>query len=139
MKFYKRGFAPGVFDMFHIGHLNILKRAKENCEFLVVGVNSDEMTYERKQKYPVIGFEDRIAIVESIRYVDLAVKLTNMDHYDNVLQNDCDVVFVGDDWKGTEKWNLLEKRFQSHHIDVVYFSYTDYVSSTILRGKESVE
>ena len=139
MKLYKRGFTPGVFDMFHIGHLNIFKRAKENCEFLVVGVNSDEMTYERKQKYPVIGFEDRLTIVESIRYVDLAVKLTNKDHYYNVLHYNCDVIFVGDDWKGTEKWNLLEKQFEPHHINVVYFSYTDHISSTILRDKESVE
>lgn len=139
MKFYKRGYTQGVFDMFHVGHLNIFKRAKEHCEFLVVGVNSDEMTYERKQKYPVIGLYDRIAIVESIRYVDFAVELTNMDHYVNALQNDCDVVFVGDDWKGTEKWNLLEKRLKPHNIDVVYFPYTSHVSSTTLRDKESVE
>ena len=137
MKKYKRGYTAGVYDMFHIGHLNILKRAKEQCEELVVAVTTDELCYSRKKKYPIIRLEDRMAIVDAIKYSDIVVKQENMDKLSAVLKYNCDVIFVGSDWKGTESWNNLEKELKKCNIDVVYLPHTDGISSTILREKIS--
>lgn len=123
--------------MFHIGHLNILKRAKEQCDFLVVGVTTDALCYSRKNKYPIICESDRMAIVESIRYVDKVVVQSDMDKLKAVKDNNADVVFVGSDWKGTEDWNNYEKEFAGIGCKVVYLDHTDGISSTILRQKIS--
>lgn len=136
-KKYKKGYTTGVFDMFHIGHLNILRRAKEQCDFLLVGVTTDELCYERKKKYPIIKGADRIAIVESIRYVDKVVYQENMDKLEAVKALGCDVVFVGSDWQGTDAWLKYEKEFNEIGVDVVYLSHTDGISSSILRDKIS--
>lgn len=135
MKKYKIGYTTGVFDMFHIGHLNILCRAKELCEFLIVGVTTDELCYKRKQKYPIINEKDRMAIVEAIRYVDKVVPQIDMDKIRPVRELGADVVFVGSDWKGTEAWNQYEKDFSSVGCMVVYLDHTDGISSSILREK----
>lgn len=137
MKKYKKGYTAGVFDMFHIGHLNILKKAKEQCDQLVVAVTTDELCYQRKNKWPIIKFEDRIEIVKSIRYVDEVVAQKDMDKYSAVKNLNCDVIFVGSDWKNTESWNELERRLKEINVDVVYFDYTSGISSTILRDKIS--
>ena len=92
-KKYKIGYTTGVFDMFHVGHLNIIKRAKEQCDFLIVGVTTDELCYQRKNKYPVICEQERTAIVESIKYVDKVVLQTNMDKLEAVKKYNADVVF----------------------------------------------
>lgn len=133
MKRYKKGYTSGVFDMFHIGHLNVLRRAKENCEHLLVGVSTDELVMEYKNKKTIIAYDERKEIVESIKFVDSVIAQTDMDKLSVVLSQGCDVVFVGDDWKGTEKWNNFEKEFNSHGVDVVYLPYTKGTSSTILR------
>ena len=135
MKKYKIGYTTGVYDMFHIGHLNILKRAKENCEYLIVGVSTDELVSSYKHKKPIIAFEDRIAIVESIKYVDKVVAQDSMDKIVALDKFEFDVVFVGSDWQGTEKWNKIEEDFKARGVDVVYLSHTDGISSTILRDK----
>lgn len=135
MKKYKIGYTTGVFDMFHIGHLNILKRAKEQCEYLIVGVSTDELVQYYKHKTPIIPFAERWAIVEAIKYVDKVIPQTSMDKFSAVTQINADAVFVGSDWKGTEKWKEYEKQFSSVNCDVVYLAYTDGVSSTILREK----
>ncbi len=132
MKKYKIGYTTGVFDMFHVGHLNILRRSKEMCEYLIVGVTIDELV-SYKGKQAVIPFEDRLKIVESIRYVDKVVPQENMDKFSAWNEYRFDVVFVGSDWKGTEKWNQIEKDFRKVGVDVVYFDYTIGISSTKLR------
>ena len=121
--------------MFHIGHLNILKRAKENCEYLIVGVSTDELVSNYKHKKPIIPFEDRLAIVEAIKYVDKVVAQDSMDKIVALDKFEFDVVFVGSDWQGTEKWNKIEEDFKARGVDVVYLSHTDGISSTILRDK----
>ena len=132
---YRIGYTTGVFDMFHIGHLNILRRAKEQCDYLIVGVTSDELCFKRKNKYPIINEQDRMAIVQAIRYVDQVVPQTNMDKLTAVKEVNADVVFVGSDWKGTDAWNEYEKQFASIGCSVVYLDHTDGISSTILREK----
>ena len=135
MEKYKIGYTTGVFDMFHIGHLNILKRAKEQCEFLIVGVTTDELCFQRKQKYPIICESDRIAIVAELRCVDQVVPQENMDKLEAVKKYGADAVFVGSDWKGTDAWNQYEKEFAEVGCTVVYLDHTDGISSTILRDR----
>ena len=132
MKKYKKGYTTGVFDLFHIGHLNILKRAKEQCEYLVVGVTIDELV-SYKNKKAVIPHEERMAIVESIKCVDQVVPQENMDKMAAWEKYKFDVMFVGSDWKGTEKWNEFERQFNAIGVDIVYFPYTQGTSSTQLR------
>lgn len=134
-KKYNIGYTSGVYDMFHIGHLNILRRAKELCETLVVGVTTDELCYKRKHKYPIIKEQDRVDIVKAIRYVDKVILQTDMDKIKVVKELGADVVFVGSDWKGTEAWNKYEKDFAKVGCTVVYLEHTDGISSTILREK----
>jgi len=134
-KKYKVGYTTGVYDMFHIGHLNILKRAKELCETLIVGVTTDDLCYKRKNKYPIICEADRMAIVDAIRYVDKVVPQTDMDKVRAVKELGADAVFVGSDWKGTDAWNKYEMEFAGVGCTVVYLDHTDGISSTILREK----
>lgn len=135
MKKYKIGYTTGVFDMFHIGHLNILRRAKEQCDYLIVGVTTDELCYQRKNKYPIINQEDRKAIVQAIRYVDRVGDQVTMDKLAMVRELNADVVFVGSDWKGSPAWEQYEKEFAKIKCDVVYLDHTDGISSTLLREK----
>lgn len=121
--------------MFHIGHLNILKRAKEQCETLIVGVTTDELCYKRKRKYPIINEQERMAIVGAIRYVDKVVPQTDMEKIRSVKNLGADVVFVGSDWKGTDAWKQYEKDFAEVGCTVVYLDHTDGISSSILREK----
>lgn len=135
MKKYKIGYTTGVFDMFHIGHLNILRKAKDLCDFLIVGVSTDELVQSYKAKTPIISFEERKQIVEAIKYVDKVIAQSSMDKIATVNTLKYDVVFVGSDWKGTKKWIDYEKEFNAHGVDVIYLEHTDGISSTILREK----
>ena len=132
MEKYKIGYTMGVFDLFHIGHLNILKRAKEKCEYLIVGITTDELCFERKCKYPVIPFEERAEIVKSICYTNEIVPQTTMDKLNAWQQYKFNVIFVGDDWKGSSTWEQHEKDFSEVGVDVIYFPYTSHTSSTLL-------
>lgn len=138
---YKIGYTQGVFDMFHIGHLNIIKRAKEQCETLIVGVNSDNLVVTYKNKQPVIPEKERIEIVDSIKGVDKTVLATTLDKVEIHEKIPFDVVFIGSDWKGSDRWNETEQNLKEIGVDTVYLPYTNDVSSTNLRGKknESVE
>lgn len=132
------GYTTGVYDLFHIGHLNILKKSKSLCDYLIVGVSTDEVVEKNKKKKPVIPFEERLEIIKSIRYVDKAIPQTGYDiqnKIDAVIKYGVNVVFVGTDWKGTEKWNSLEKELQKYNCKVVYLDYTEGISSTLLRKK----
>ena len=135
VKKYKIGYTTGVFDMFHIGHLNILKRAKEQCEYLIVGVSTDELVQDYKSKTPIIPYEERCEIVSSIKYVDETVSQSDMDKLKAVKRLNADAVFVGSDWKGTPTWNRLEEELKKINCSVVYLDHTDGISSTILRDK----
>lgn len=129
------GYTTGVFDMFHIGHLNILRRAKEQCDYLIVGVSTDELVMHDKNKKPVIPFEDRCEIVKAIRYVDKVVPQIDKNKFGAWEKLHFDKMFVGSDWKGTPQWNGFEKQFASVDVEIVYLSHTDGISSTILREK----
>lgn len=135
MKKYKIGYTTGVFDLFHIGHLNILKKAKEQCEFLIVGVTTDELCKKRKNKVPIICEKERIEIVRAIKYVDKVVEQVDMDKLAMIKRYGVDVVFVGSDWKGTSSWKQYEKEFAKEDCEVIYLDYTDGISSTILRKR----
>ena len=135
MKKYKVGYTTGVFDMFHIGHLNILRRAKEQCEYLIVGVSTDELVQMYKNKTPIIPFEERKQIIEAIKYVDEVVPQVDRDKLKAQEKIKFDVMFVGDDWKGKPLFVEVEKELRNRGVDLVYFPYTKSISSTILRGK----
>ena len=126
------GYTTGVFDMFHIGHLNILKRAKEQCDYLIVGVSTDEIVEEYKKKTPIIKFEERIAIVEAIKYVDEVVPQTTMDKMEAWKQLKFDVMFHGSDWKGSEMYNHIIEKFNNVGVKVIFLPHTEGVSSTLL-------
>ena len=134
-KRYKIGYTTGVYDMFHIGHLNILRRAKGLCDYLVVGVTTDELCYKRKHKYPIICETERLEIIQAIRYVDQAIFQTNMDKVSAAQRLGADVVFVGSDWKNTPSWLAYEKELKKINCDVIYLDHTDGISSSILRKK----
>lgn len=123
------GYTAGVYDLFHIGHLNLLKNAKGMCDKLIVGVTTDDLvTY--KGKHAMIPFEDRIEIVRNIKCVDAAVPQSDMDKLAMCKKLGATILFVGDDWYGTDKWQEYEKAFAAEGIRIVYFPYTKGVSST---------
>ncbi len=123
------GYTTGVFDLFHIGHLNLMKNAKGMCDKLIVGVTVDELV-AYKGKHAMIPFEDRIEIVRSIKYVDAAVPQYDMNKLEACKKLGAKYLFVGDDWYGTEKWRAYEKEFEAEGIKIIYFPYTKGVSST---------
>lgn len=129
-KLYRVGYTTGVFDVFHVGHLNILCQAKAQCEYLIVGVSTDELVEEYKHKTPVIPFEQRMAIVEAIRYVDQVVPQTSMDKTKAWADLHFDVMFHGDDWKGTELYNKQIEGLQDVGVETVFLRHTDGISST---------
>lgn len=131
---YKVGFTAGVYDMFHIGHLNLLRSAKAHCEKLIVGVSSDELVTSYKGRSPVISFAERMEIVKSIRYVDGVVAQVDFDRIAIWEQLRFDSMFIGDDWKGTERWSQYERDFAAKGVAIVYLPYTQTTSSTILKG-----
>lgn len=125
------GYTTGVYDLFHVGHVNLLRRAKEQCDYLIVGVTTDELV-SYKHKRAVIPFEERAKIVEAIRYVDKVVPQENMNKMEAWEKYHFDVMFVGDDWKGTDKWNKIEEDLAAVGAKVVYFPYTKGTSSTLI-------
>lgn len=134
---YGLGYTTGVFDMFHRGHLNLIKRAKEQSDYLVVGVSTDKNVHDYKHKIPTIPYEDRAAIVASIKYVDAIVPQDNMDKFcawENIHFN---ALFHGNDWKGSTMYNEVENKLESVGVEMVYFPYTAGISSTIIKAKIS--
>ena len=123
------GYTAGVFDLFHIGHLNLLKNAKGMCDRLVVGVTVDELV-QYKGKNALIPFEDRIEIVRACKYVDAVIPQYDMDKLKTCKELGAEILFVGDDWYGSQKWRDYESTFENEGIRVIYFPYTRGVSST---------
>ena len=133
MQMYKIGYTTGVFDMFHIGHLNILKRAKEQCDYLIVGVSTDSLVKSYKHKTPVIPYEERVAIVEAIKYVDKVVPQKTMDKYSAWEELQYNVIFHGDDWRGSDMYNEVEEKLSSVGVKMVFLPHTQGTSSTMLK------
>ncbi len=129
------GYTTGVYDMFHIGHLNILKRAKEQCDYLIVGVSTDELVQHDKNKTPIIPFEERCAIVEAIKYVDKVVPQVDKNKFGAWQTYGFHKMFVGSDWQGTAQWKRFEEEFAPVGVEIVYLNYTEGISSTVLREK----
>lgn len=132
VKKYKIGYTTGVYDMFHIGHLNILRRAKEQCDYLIVGVSTDELVRQEKGKSPVISYEERAAIVSAIKYVDQVVTQTDKNKLAAWERYGFDAMFVGADWQGTPQWGQYEKELGPKGVEIVYLPHTYGVSSTQL-------
>ena len=133
-KKYKIGYTSGVFDLFHVGHLNLLKKAKEQCDYLIVSVSTDELVLNYKNKQPVVPFSERASIVEAIKYVDKVVPQQSREKMKAYEEFQFDVMFVGDDWKGDPLWVKLQDDLEKRGSTVVYFSYTKEISSTLLKG-----
>ena len=125
------GYTSGVYDLFHIGHLNLLKNAKGLCDKLIVGVSVDKLV-KYKNKHPVIPFEERIEIVRNIKYVDAEIPQEELDKFKMWEKLHFDILFVGDDWFKSPSWQNMEEKFNKVGVRVVYFPYTKGTSSTIL-------
>lgn len=129
------GYTTGVYDMFHIGHLNIIKKAKELCDYLIVGVSTDELVQHDKNKTPIVSFNERCAIIAGCQYVDMVVPQINKDKFAAWQSFQFDKMFVGSDWQGTDTWKRFEEQFAPLGVDIVYLPHTDGISSTILRKR----
>ncbi len=133
MKKYKIGYTQGTFDLFHIGHLNILKKSKELCDYLIVGVNSDDLVRDYKNKNAIISEKDRLEIIKSIKYVDDAFVVNTLDKKEILKNHEFNVILIGDDWKRSKRWQETKKEFHKLHIDVIFLPYTQGISSSIIR------
>ncbi len=136
MKKYKIGFTQGTYDMFHIGHLNLINHAKEYCDYLIVGVNADSLVEEYKHKTPVISENERAEIVRNIKAVDECVITTTLDKLVALDLYHFDAIFIGDDWKGNSRWEKTRVDLAERGVDMVYLPHTAGVSSTGLRTEE---
>ncbi|NLW33795.1 MAG: adenylyltransferase/cytidyltransferase family protein [Fibrobacter sp.] len=125
------GYTTGVFDLFHIGHLNMLRNAKGLCDKLIVGVTIDKLVYY-KNKQPIIPFSERIDIVRSCKFVDIAIPQVTMDKYEAWKKLKFDILFVGDDWYNTSKWNDFENELKQVDVKIIYFPYSKDTNSTLL-------
>lgn len=135
MKKYKVGYTTGAFDLFHIGHLNILKHAKEYCDYLIVGVSTDELIEQYKHKTPVIPFEERMEIVGAIKYVDKVVPQTTLDKTVAYNSFKFDVLFHGDDWKGSQLFDDMKAKFKALGVDLVFLPHTSCISTSDIVAK----
>lgn len=124
------GYTTGVFDLFHVGHINILKNSKSLCDKLIVGITTDELILSYKNKLPVIPYNERAEIVRNIKYVDLVVPQENMNKYEAWEKNKFDLLFVGDDWFKSDKWHEYERQLSKENVKIIYFTYTKSTSST---------
>lgn len=136
-KKYKIGYTQGVYDMFHIGHLNLINHAKEYCEYLIVGVNSDSLVESYKQKTPVINEMERKTIIENLKKVDECVIVSTLDKVEILKEHHFDAIFIGDDWKGNPRWVQTEEDLKEYGVEVVYLPHTDGISSTMLREESN--
>ncbi|MCQ2455375.1 MAG: adenylyltransferase/cytidyltransferase family protein [Clostridia bacterium] len=129
------GYTQGTYDMFHIGHLNIFRNAKKYCDYLIVGVNSDDLVKQYKNKSVIVPLAERMDIVSSIKYVDEVIECNTLDKNEILKKVHFDKIFIGDDWKGNKRWVETEKEMKEKGIELVFLPHTDGTSSTVLREK----
>lgn len=129
------GFTAGTFDMFHIGHLNLIKNAKSRCDYLIVGVNSDKLVQEYKGKKAVVPLEERMEILRALRFVDEVMPIDSLDKKISWDQKHYDLLFIGDDWKGSPRWEKTVKEMRSYNVETIFLPYTKGTTSTMLREK----
>ena len=125
------GYATGVFDLFHVGHLNLLRNSRAMCDRLVVGVSMDELV-RYKHKGVVIPLQERMEIVRAVQYVDVVIPQDTMDKYEAWKKLKFDLMFVGDDWYETDKWEKIEADLKREGVRIVYFPYTQGTTSTLI-------
>ena len=134
-KKFKIGYTTGTFDLFHVGHLNLLEKAKENCEILIVGVSIDELVKDYKGELRVIQFEDRIRIVGALKCVDKVIAQKTLNKLDVLPDIQYDVLFHGDDWKNTKMYNEIEEKLREQKVSCIYFPYTKSVSTKSIKER----
>lgn len=135
MKKYKIGYTQGVYDMFHIGHLNLINKAKEQCDYLIVGVNSDKLVQSYKHKDTVIKERDRAEIVRNLKAVDECIIVNTLDKLELLNEIKFDAIFIGDDWYGNLRWMQTKENLAKFGVDVVFLPHTDGISSTMLKSE----
>ena len=133
MKKYKIGYTQGTYDLFHVGHLNLLKNAKSMCDYLIVGINSDDLVKKYKNKSVIINQENRAKIVEAIKWVDKVYVTNTLDKLEILKNIKFDAIFIGDDWQSNERWIKTKKELNELGIDVIFLPYTDGISTSIIR------
>lgn len=124
------GYTTGVFDLFHIGHLNLIKRSKENCDYLIVGVSTDELVETYKERKPFVPFSERIEIIKALKYVDEVVAQENMDKYNAWCKLHFNRLFHGSDWQNSDMYNELERKLGAVGVEIIFFPYTEGISSS---------
>jgi len=124
------GYTTGVFDLFHIGHVKILKKAKSLCDKLIVGVSTNGLVKKYKNKQPIIPYNERVEIIRSIKFVDLVLPQNSLNKTQSYKKLKYDIIFVGDDWYASKKWKLFDKQFKKLGVKIVYLPYTKKTSST---------
>lgn len=129
------GFTAGTFDMFHIGHLNLIKNARSRCDYLIVGVNSDELVQEYKGKNAVVPLVERMEIIQALRYVDEVMRIDSLDKKISWRKKHYDLLFIGDDWKGNPRWEETAKEMKEYGVETIFLPHTEGTSSTLLREK----
>lgn len=129
------GYTQGTFDMFHIGHLNLLKNAKQHCNYLIVGVNTDELVRSYKKKNAIIPLDERMAIIEAIKYVDEVIACDSLDKTEVWHKHHFDILMIGDDWKGNQRWAKTEQDMAALGVELIFLPYTRDTNSTLLREK----
>ena len=137
MKKCKIGYTQGTYDLFHVGHLNLLENAKKNCDYLIVGINSDKLVTEYKNKKVTINEKDRARIVAALKVVDEVHVVDTLDKKEILKKYNFDVIFIGDDWKGNERWNQTETEMEKLGIKIEYLPHTDGISTTLINSKIS--
>lgn len=129
------GFTAGTFDMFHIGHLNLIKNAYSRCDYLIVGVNSDQLVKSYKGKSAVIPLEERMEIIRSLRFVNEVMPIDSLDKKVSWYQKHYDLLFIGDDWKGNPRWENTSKEMEKYGVKTIFLPHTKGTNSTLLRER----
>ena len=132
------GFTAGTFDMFHIGHLNLIKNAKSRCDYLIVGVNSDQLVQEYKGKKVIVPLEERMEIIRSLKYVDEVMQIDSLDKKVSWDIKHYDLLFIGDDWKGNPRWESTRVEMEQYGVQTIFLPHTEGTTSTMLRDKLSI-